>query len=85
MYVTNLHSYGHLINEENFETNHVHNDMYSIFQNRKVGIRTYGKCSLCVCWCVTYSNNIAIHTTAILKEEPFLAKLWKLNNVVLRY
>ena len=36
MYVSNLHSYGHLINEENYETTHLHNDMYNLFHNRLV-------------------------------------------------
>jgi len=36
MYVSNLHSYGHLINEENYETTHLHNDMYNLFNNRMV-------------------------------------------------
>jgi hypothetical protein len=34
MYMTNLQHYGHLLNAENYETNHLHNDLYNIFENR---------------------------------------------------
>jgi hypothetical protein len=34
MYMTNLQHYGHLLNTENYETNHLHNDLYNIFENR---------------------------------------------------
>ena len=33
MYVTNRKKYGHLVDYEEFDTSHVHNDMYQIFQN----------------------------------------------------
>lgn len=34
MYVSNLHEYGHLISPDNYETHHLHNDLYNIFENR---------------------------------------------------
>ena len=37
MYVSNLHEYGHLISPDNYETHHLHNDLYNIFENRLVG------------------------------------------------
>ena len=47
MYVDNRHKYGHLLNADNYETSRLHNDMYSIFDNRLVS----GRCSCCyVCW-----------------------------------
>lgn len=33
MYVNNQHHFGHLIDSENFETNHLHNELYEIFNN----------------------------------------------------
>ncbi len=36
MYVSNLHQYGHLMSTDNYETHHFHNDLYNIFENRKV-------------------------------------------------
>ncbi|XP_046397512.1 procollagen-lysine,2-oxoglutarate 5-dioxygenase 1 isoform X2 [Ischnura elegans] len=34
MYVSNRLDYGHLINADNFDTSHLHNDLYQIFDNR---------------------------------------------------
>lgn len=34
MYVSNRVDFGHLINAENFETHHVNNELYQIFENR---------------------------------------------------
>ena len=36
MYVSNLDEYGHLLNADNFDTSHLNNDMYMIFDNRLV-------------------------------------------------
>ena len=36
MFVTNLEECGHLVNPEGFTTEHLNNDMYEIFNNRKV-------------------------------------------------
>lgn len=36
MYVSNLHEYGRLIKPDNFETHHLHNDIFNIFENRLV-------------------------------------------------
>ena len=36
MYVSNLHNYGHLLNADNYETTHLHNDIYSLFDNALV-------------------------------------------------
>ncbi|PVD36874.1 hypothetical protein C0Q70_03864 [Pomacea canaliculata] len=33
MYVTNQKHYGHLVNPDNFETSHLFNDMYNMFEN----------------------------------------------------
>ncbi|KAK7471385.1 hypothetical protein BaRGS_00035991 [Batillaria attramentaria] len=33
MFVTNQQRHGHLINADNFETHHVHNDLYNLFEN----------------------------------------------------
>jgi hypothetical protein len=34
MYVSNQMDFGHLINPDNFETNHTNNELYQVFQNR---------------------------------------------------
>ena len=36
MYVNNLHQFGHLLNNDNYDTTHLNNDMYQIFDNRLV-------------------------------------------------
>ena len=36
MYMSNLHKYGHLVNPDRYETNHLHNDLYNLFENRVV-------------------------------------------------
>lgn len=41
MYVSNLHDYGHLLNADNYETTHLHNDMFSMFDNRVDWERRY--------------------------------------------
>lgn len=51
MYTSNLQDYGHLLNGENYEITHLHNDMFSIFDNKLVSIfsgptpnQSYSKC-----------------------------------------
>ena len=34
LYVTNLNEWGHLISTNEFDTSHLHNDMYNLKQNR---------------------------------------------------
>lgn len=34
LYVTNLEDFGHLVNSEPYETSHIHNDLYEIFNNQ---------------------------------------------------
>ena len=36
MFVSNLDNYGHLVSTDNYETHHLHNDLYNIFENRLV-------------------------------------------------
>lgn len=36
MYVSNLNDYGHLLNGDNYEITHLHNDMFNMFDNRLV-------------------------------------------------
>ena len=36
MYVNNQHHFGHLIDAENYDTNHLHSDLYEIFNNPQV-------------------------------------------------
>lgn len=38
MYISNLHDYGHLLSGDNYETSHLHNDMYQMFENRLVSV-----------------------------------------------
>ena len=53
MYVSNLHDYGHLLNADNYETTHLHNDMFSMFDNRVVShvcvVVVSGGCCVCMC------------------------------------
>lgn len=41
MYTSNLQDYGHLLNGENYEITHLHNDMFSIFDNKLDWERRY--------------------------------------------
>lgn len=41
MYVSNLEEYGHLINADDYDTSHLHNDMFSLFDNRVDWERRY--------------------------------------------
>lgn len=43
MYVDNLYYYGHLVNADDFNPIHLHNDMYELFQNPYVSILGPGK------------------------------------------
>ena len=36
MYVDNQKFFGHLVNSDNFETTHKHNDLYAMVENRYV-------------------------------------------------
>ena len=38
MYVDNYKYYGHLVNNDDFTTLHLHNDMYQLFENKYVSI-----------------------------------------------
>lgn len=33
MFVTNVHTYGRILNTENYQTDHYHNDLWQIFDN----------------------------------------------------
>lgn len=33
MFVTNMHTYGRILNTEHYQTNHLHNDLWQIFEN----------------------------------------------------
>jgi hypothetical protein len=34
MYVDNMDDFGHLVNADNFDTSHVHNELYQLFDNK---------------------------------------------------
>ena len=47
MHVVNMEEYGHLVNPEEYSTQHLNNDMYELFNNRKVGLTPlYPHCTL---------------------------------------
>ena len=47
MHVVNMEEYGHLVNPEEYSTQYLNNDMYELFNNRKVGpIALYPHCTL---------------------------------------
>lgn len=41
MYVSNMHYFGHLIDTDNFETSHLHNELYEIFNNPQDWAKKY--------------------------------------------
>lgn len=38
MYVSNVHVFGHILSTENYQTQHLHNDLWQIFENPLVGL-----------------------------------------------
>ena len=36
MYVSNMKYFGHLVDTDNFETTHLHNELYELFNNPQV-------------------------------------------------
>ena len=36
MYATNLHEFGRLLETENYRTDHLHNDLWELFDNKLV-------------------------------------------------
>lgn len=34
MYVDNMDDFGHLVNADNFDTTHLHNELYQLFDNK---------------------------------------------------
>lgn len=38
MFVSNMHSFGHILSTENYQTNHLHNDLWQIFENPVVSL-----------------------------------------------
>lgn len=36
MYLTNQHQFGHILSLENYQTSHLHNDLWQIFSNPEV-------------------------------------------------
>lgn len=78
MFVTNMHTYGRILNTENYQTNHLHNDLWQIFDNPEVrenrGYFYYNNTSLCRP-CVSFFVVIfftglerAIHSSKLLKN-----------------
>lgn len=56
MFVTNMHTYGRILNTENYQTDHLHNDLWQIFENPVVRgnlrfLITFLSVLLC-CFCV---------------------------------
>ena len=61
MYMNNLHEFGHLLNAENYNTDHLNNDMYMIFDNRVVSLCVLACVQVCVCVCVHTHVCIILH------------------------
>lgn len=36
MYVTNMHTFGRILSTDNYQMNHLHNDLWQIFENPAV-------------------------------------------------
>lgn len=39
MYVTNMHTFGRILSMENYQTGHLHNDLWQIFENPVVRLK----------------------------------------------
>ena len=46
MYATNLYDFGRLLEADNYNTNHLHNDLWEIFDNRVVSLLKFNICTL---------------------------------------
>ena len=49
MYVTNMHNFGRILSTENYQTNHLHNDLWQMYENLVVSIElwVYYKFDIC--------------------------------------
>jgi len=54
LYIDNQQHYGHLVDAENFDTTHLHNDLYQIFDNRYVSPSTYSPMNIWSYDCKTW-------------------------------
>ncbi len=57
LYVDNQKYFGHLVNSENFETTHKHNDLYSLMDNKYVSSRVFAQ--------LNYKNFVTMPKTFI--------------------
>ena len=44
MYATNLHEFGRLLETENYRTDHLHNDLWELFDNKLVSSHSIFLC-----------------------------------------
>lgn len=61
MYVTNMHTFGRILSTQNYQTSHLHNDLWQIFENPVVSRGgSHGDGSLCdaglLCCCLVIEN-----------------------------
>lgn len=43
MFVSNMHTFGRILSTENYQTSHLHNDLWQIFENPKVRLTERSK------------------------------------------
>lgn len=43
MFLTNRHSFGHLLSLDSYQTTHLHNDLWEVFSNPEVRSRVGGQ------------------------------------------
>lgn len=70
MYVTNVHTFGHILSTENYQTQHLHNDLWQIFENPLVGLglatlcarerQTFQGSSMCLCGTVSSTETAVL-------------------------
>ena len=65
MYMVNLEQYGHLINPDEYSTEHLHNELYEIESNRMVSVCTCVRVRVCVRMCVYMSVCVCLCATTV--------------------
>ena len=69
MYVTNMHTFGRILSTENYPTDHLHNDLWQIFENPVVRKRLL--CTVIMTmislrfgvsvWCSCFFTSVAVN------------------------
>lgn len=86
MYVTNLHTFGHILSTENYQTERLHNDLWQIFENPLVSTYSSLFNSLCangdkICLCLYIADKLGVNIPVVKFERTAATLLDQSSNV----